>query len=220
MIETWLLCSFFAFILGKNDSVYKIWRKLVATKMRTTYSYSDFKKTYPDIAHEVDIGMYNGVTHFLYLLDKYDVLPIGVVSSVDLVAIEYKPGNTHTSTTLTYTICVYLTNDMFFVDSIDIQCGDITNELVQQFEKNETTPVNYVIEFYEENRQKDIPDIVEDKLKYNASLIPSNERHHVVLAYTKNTQYFHDVYSMSERTIRDYADTLWDIEYDHRYDRD
>ena len=122
---------------------------------------------------------------------------------------------------MTFTICVYLTNEMFFIDSLDIECGDITNQMVHQFENNEAVPVNYVIEFYEENRQKDIPDIVEDRLKFNRSVVPNNERHHVVLAYTKNTQYFNDVYSMPERTIRDYVDTLWDIEtYNSRYDRD
>lgn len=182
--------------------------------MRTTYSYSDFSKSYPDIAKEVEDGMYNGVMHYLYWLDKLDIVPTQVVSSVDLVAVEWKPQNVKT---LTLTLCVYLANEMFFVDSVDIQYGDITNPMLNNFVKNQN--LNYPIEFFEESRQEDLPSIIEERLKFNASLLPNNVICHTLLTYTKNTQYFHDVYGFNEENIRnvDYASLL---EYDPKYDRD
>lgn len=183
--------------------------------MRTTYSFSDFAKTYPDIAKQVEEGMHDGVMHYLYRLDACEIVPTCIISSVDLLAVEWKPQHVPT---LTLTVCVYLTNDMFFVDSIDIQHGDISNHLLQQLMEKEA---NYVVEFYEEKRQKDLPDIVQDKLEFNKSLVPTQVRHHTLLSFTKNTQHFHDVLSFFEGFLRDYDFTVWDINcYHPRLDRD
>jgi hypothetical protein len=184
--------------------------------MRTTYSFSDFAKTYPDIAKQVEEGMHHGVMHYLYHLDACEIVPTPVISSLELVAVEWKPQNVPT---LTLTVCVYLINDMFFVDSIDIQHCDISNQLLNQFMKNDGG--NYVIEFYEEKRQKDLPDIVQDKLDFNRNLVPNKVRHHTLLSYTKNTQHFHDVLSFSEAFLRDYDFTVWQPErYHSRLDHD
>lgn len=172
--------------------------------MRTTYSFSDFAKTYPDIAKQVEESMHHGIMHYLYKLDECGVVPTYVVSSVDLVAVEWTTGNVPK---FTLTVCVYLTNDMFFLDSIDIRNGDITDQLLNQLTKNEAA--NYMIEFYDENKEKYMPDIVNDKLNFNKILVPNNVHHHTLLSYTKNTQHFRDVLSLSEAFLRDYDFDVW-----------
>lgn len=181
--------------------------------MRTTYTYSDFKETYALLADNVEEAMKYGVMHYIYWLNESEVVPTDVISSVDLVAVEWKPQHVPT---LTLTICVYLTNEMFFVDSVDIQHGDITNQMMIDLMKNKKE-LNYPIEFYQEYQQEELPMIVENRIKYNASLVPNQVRHHTLLSFTKNTQYFHDVYYIDEKTIcnYDYFSFAFDAKLDH-----
>lgn len=181
--------------------------------MRTTYMYSDFQKTYASVAKNVEDAMTYGVMHYIYWLNQTGLVPTPVISSVDLVAVEWKP-NSYAS--LTLTLCVYLTNDMFFVDSIEMKDADISDKVYYHFAKNKN--INYPIEYYQEYQQEELPLIVENRIKYNASLVPNNERHHVVLSFTKNTQYFHDVYSIDESAIQNY--NYLSFEFDAKLDHD
>ena len=170
--------------------------------IQTSYKFSDFVATYPNISSKVQNAMKYGVMHFLFWLDKREYVPLGVVDSVDLLAVEWIPTS---FPKMTLIVKFNMTNDMFFVEAIDIEYDDISDALYMYFKNEKEMGELYMIDFFNEDAYDDLPDIVQRRLWEKNVMNVAQERQtllvYTVLTHKENPT---DVLSVSYDFIRDF----------------